>query len=89
MTVLPGGIVDGEGRLLDSIYSTESLFMQGDANQDGQVNLADFIRIAGNFGQSNRTFNQVDFNYDGLVNLVARKWSWTVRRSGCTMRPVA
>src|SRR5688572_18241548 len=41
----------------------------GDANLDGLVNLADFNRLASNFGASGRYWHQADFNYDGLVNL--------------------
>ena len=42
----------------------------GDANLDGQVNLNDFNRLAGNFGAAtNRTWSQGDFTYDGAVNL--------------------
>jgi autotransporter-associated beta strand protein len=41
----------------------------GDANLDGIVNLADFNRLASNFGQSGRVWSQADFNHDGLVNL--------------------
>jgi len=33
------------------------------------VNLDDFNALAANFGQSNRTFSQGDFNYSGNVNL--------------------
>ena len=42
----------------------------GDANLDGTVNLIDFNRLAGSFGQSDRTWSQGDFNYDGLINLI-------------------
>jgi T5SS/PEP-CTERM-associated repeat protein len=41
----------------------------GDANLDGLVNLADFNRLASNFGGTDRVWSQGDFNYDGLVNL--------------------
>jgi hypothetical protein len=41
----------------------------GDANLDGLVNLADFNKIATNFGQSGKLWSDGDFNYDGLVNL--------------------
>jgi hypothetical protein len=41
----------------------------GDANLDGVVNLADFNRLAGSFGQTGRFWVQGDFNYDGVVNL--------------------
>jgi hypothetical protein len=40
----------------------------GDANLDSTVNLADFNRLAGNFGTGSR-WDQGDFNYDGTVNL--------------------
>ncbi len=41
----------------------------GDANLDGQVNLADFNRLASNFGSTNAVWTQGDFNYDSNVNL--------------------
>jgi hypothetical protein len=41
----------------------------GDANLDGQVNLADFNRLAANFGSTTGVWTQGDFNYDGNVNL--------------------
>ena len=40
----------------------------GDANIDGTVNLADFNRLAANFGTGTR-WDQGDFDYNGLVNL--------------------
>ena len=43
--------------------------LDGNANLDTQVNLADFNRLASNFGQSNRDWVDGDFNYDGTVNL--------------------
>jgi hypothetical protein len=57
----------GNGLPADAPFSF--YFLQGDANHDGRVNLADFNILAANFGQSNRTFSQGDFNYDGTVNL--------------------
>jgi autotransporter-associated beta strand protein len=41
----------------------------GDANLDGTVNLADFNRLATNFGQSGKNWTDGDFTYDGTVNL--------------------
>ena len=42
----------------------------GDANLDGQANLQDFNRLAGNFGASgNPLWSQGNFNFDGQVNL--------------------
>ena len=43
--------------------------LAGDANLDGRVNLDDFNRLAGGFGQTNQPWHQGDFNYDGTVNL--------------------
>ena len=43
--------------------------LAGDANRDGQVNLADFNILAQNFGRQDRTFSQGDFNYDNKVDL--------------------
>jgi len=42
----------------------------GDADLSGAVNLADFNRLATNFGQPNRAWVDGDSNYDGVVNLV-------------------
>ena len=41
----------------------------GDATLDGIVNLADFNRLAANFGSTTATWDDGDFNYDGSVNL--------------------
>jgi hypothetical protein len=42
----------------------------GDANFDRVVNLADFNRLASNFGQSGMYWSDGDFNNDGFVNLI-------------------
>jgi hypothetical protein len=55
-----------------TIDNTAILFrhtLTGDTNLDRSVNLADFNRLASNFGQINRIFGQGDFNYDGTANL--------------------
>ncbi len=41
----------------------------GDADLSGNVNLADFNRLAGNFGSAEAVWSEGDFNYDGIVNL--------------------
>jgi hypothetical protein len=41
----------------------------GDADLGSGVNLADFNRLAANFGQSNRAWVDGDSTYDGMVNL--------------------
>ncbi len=67
---IPGGTLrDAAGNTQDQPFSFEFTFLRGDATGDGLVNLADFNRLASNFGQPNRTFSQGDFNYDGAVNL--------------------
>jgi hypothetical protein len=41
----------------------------GDATLDGLVNLADFNKLASNFGLTGKFWTDGDFNYDGTVNL--------------------
>jgi subtilisin family serine protease len=60
---------DTAGNPLAGNTALDFFFMEGDANHDKLVNLSDFNVLAGNFGQSNKTFSQGDFTYDGLVNL--------------------
>jgi hypothetical protein len=43
--------------------------LDGDADLNGAVNLADFNRLASSFGQSNKSWIDGDSNYDGTVNL--------------------
>jgi hypothetical protein len=68
-TLLAGGITGTAGVPMAADHVTNFLFVRGDANHDGQVNLADFNILTANFGQSNRSFSQGDFDYDGIVNL--------------------
>jgi uncharacterized delta-60 repeat protein len=68
-TLDAGAVADAHGNALASGASFDFFFLQGDANRDRRVNLADFNILAANFGQSNRTFSQADFSYDGVVNL--------------------
>ena len=56
------------GVLADGNYRA-TLIASGITNHDGRVNLADFNRLAANFGQSPRDFSQGDFTYDTVVNL--------------------
>jgi hypothetical protein len=43
--------------------------LDGDADLSGNVNLADFNRLAGSFGQANKVWVDGDSNYNGLINL--------------------
>jgi hypothetical protein len=58
-----GQVIDATALLLAHVPS-------GDATLDGAVNLADFNRLAANFGAApDARWTQADFNYDGMVNL--------------------
>jgi hypothetical protein len=41
--------------------------LNGDANLDGQVNFADLLLLAQNYGKTSANWDQGDFNYDGKV----------------------
>jgi hypothetical protein len=68
-TLPAGSVSDGQGNTLAGDVEILFDFLNGDANRDGRVNLADFNILAANFGQTNRNFAQGDFTYDGQVNL--------------------
>jgi hypothetical protein len=68
-TLPAGSVQDPDGNALAADVTMNFFFLQGDANHDGRVNLADFNLLAANFGQSPRDFTQGDFTYDGTVNL--------------------
>jgi hypothetical protein len=58
--------------IFGTVDATAVLFRHtryGDATLDGTVNLADFNRLAANFGSTTADWTQGDFNYDSLVNL--------------------
>jgi hypothetical protein len=57
-----GQAVDNTALLLKYTY-------YGDLNLDGTVNVQDFNRLAGNFGQTGRRWAHGDFNFDGTVNV--------------------
>ena len=69
LTLAAGAASDLYGNPTAAAHTLNFFFLQGDANHDGRVNLQDFNRLAGNFGQGNRTFSQGDFNYDDIVDI--------------------
>ena len=62
-----GGVLAGINLAANDIVIRHTLY--GDANLDGTVNLADFNRVASNFGGSGTTWAQGNFNYDNSTNL--------------------
>jgi hypothetical protein len=67
-TLLRAGISIG-GVPLPANHVFNFFFLNGDANRDGRVNLADFNILAANFGRLPRDFTQGDFDYDTAVFL--------------------
>lgn len=59
----------GVGFTDDGNLITLHLTRYGDADLSGNVNLADFNRLASNFGAGGAFWFMGDFNYDALVNL--------------------
>jgi hypothetical protein len=57
------------GEAIDDTAVVLRFALRGDANLDGRVNLADFNRLAANFGSTSSAWSRGDFNYDGNVNL--------------------
>ena len=68
-TLPAGSVSDPQGNTTAGDVEILFDFLNGDANRDQRVNLADFNVLAANFGQSGRNFAQGDFTYDGIVNL--------------------
>lgn len=67
---IPTGAVSSANGATAANSDQFSWILSGDANRDHMVNFNDLLIISQNYGQSNRTFTQGNFNYstDGLVN---------------------
>jgi hypothetical protein len=58
-----------KGQTIDNTSILLSYTLNGDTDLNGTVNLADFNRLAANFGGSAKRWSQGDFDYNGTVNL--------------------
>ena len=80
-TNLPGGFTWDVRYTANSVLlEVLSALLPGDANGDGEVDLADLNVLASNWGQSPATFATGDFNGDGTVgladlNLLGKNWT--------------
>jgi hypothetical protein len=61
---------DVAGNLMNADATVDFFVFAGDANHDRRVDTTDFNVLAGNFGQSNRTVEQGNFNYAGAVDSI-------------------
>ncbi|MEM7807374.1 MAG: hypothetical protein AAF561_04620 [Planctomycetota bacterium] len=69
LTIDADRLTDVAGNGNDPFFA-EFFFLNGDANRDRTVDLADFGILRANFGTSSPTrFSEGDFNYDGTVDL--------------------
>jgi hypothetical protein len=84
--LIASGII-GPGGQLPADHLFEFMFLRGDANGDGRVNLSDFNILAANFGASPRDFTQGDFDYSGVVNLA--DFNILASRFGVVLGPAA
>ncbi len=64
-----GSIEDAAGNVGAEAFAFDFHVLAGDANRDRVVNFSDLLILAQNYGQSNRTFSQGNFDYssDGFV----------------------
>jgi hypothetical protein len=63
------GITNFAGQFVDGTAVLLRYTRYGDADLNGLVNLADFNRLAANFGGTGKFWHEGDFTYDGVVNL--------------------
>jgi hypothetical protein len=88
-TLPAGSVTDLSGNPTTVDVVVDFFFLNGDANRDGRVNLDDFNILAANFGQSNRTFSQGNFDYDPDGNVNLGDFNILAGRFGAALSPVA
>ena len=88
-----GAIADAFGNASVVAHELNFFFLNGDANHDRVVNLADFNLLAAHFGQSGQTFAHGDFTYNGTVdladfNVLAGQFGTTVSPTNFSRVPI-
>jgi Protein of unknown function (DUF4038)/Bacterial Ig-like domain len=86
LTIPAGAIQDMNANANTASLTMNFHILAGDANRDRQINFADLLIVAQNYGQSNRTFATGDFNYDQKVDfadllIVAQKYGSSLMQS--------
>jgi len=66
-----GGVIDTSGDPLPADYTYDFFVLAGDGDRDRTVDIKDFNLLAANFGKSNQTFSQGNYDYssDGKVTI--------------------
>jgi hypothetical protein len=82
-TIAAANITDLAGNPLPTNVSYDFFFLNGDANHDGAVDVADLGILATNWQLSPKNFPAGDFNYDGTVDvsdlgILATNWQKTL-----------
>jgi hypothetical protein len=88
-TLLAAGVTNSIGTPLPADNTFNFYFLQGDANHDARVSLADFNILAGNFGFSARDFTQGNFNYDAAGLVTLQDFNLLASRFGVMLAPAA
>jgi hypothetical protein len=68
-TLSGAGIISAVGIPMGTDYNFDFKFLQGDADNDGDVDVNDLGILATNWQRTQRTFSQGDFDYSGTVNV--------------------
>jgi Dockerin type I domain/Bacterial Ig-like domain len=86
-TLPQNSVADTSGNLLAALYPADFFILAGDANQNRQVDTADFLVMAQNFGKSSMGLGTGDFNFDGKVN--ALDFNILATKFGSQLAPAA
>jgi cyclophilin family peptidyl-prolyl cis-trans isomerase len=67
-TINAADVTDKAGNPLAAGITVDFFVLAGDANRDRNVNFADLLALAKNYGQTGKTWADGDFNLNGTVN---------------------